>query len=435
MLGIIGKYCLLNKIGAGGFGTVFRAYDQSSGRAVAVKVLTKGRSVPSIVRRFWREAVLTSEIRDYNVIRTLEYGVDGDMVFIAMELMPFSLRDALSAGKLPLLQAAAYFKQVAEGLSTVSAHGIVHRDIKPENILIDEGGIAKLSDFGIARAEDFQTLTATGMGGPVAPYYASPEQRNGESADVRSDIYMLGVTVFEMLTGHRPEYGESLRRIRPTVPAELARIVNKCLAPERERRYQNADDLVDDITDNLVDNRSLVSRMALIDFYEATNGPNWKRNDNWITSNPLDDWYGVTTDSDGVVVGLDLENNGLEGRIRRYVIVHLDGLTYLDLSSNNISGNIPPEISELEGLECLFLEKTSISGTLPYELGSLANLVDLRVHEANLVGEIPDELLDLKRLKTLFLAGNAWIGCIPRALFDIPDNDLDEIDLLVCDDE
>ena len=159
MIGTIGGYCLLNKIGSGGFGTVFRAYDPSSGRAVAVKVLTKGRSVTSSrVIRFWREAKLTSEMDDLNVIRALDYGVDQGVDFIAMELMPFSLRDALSAGRLPLLQAGAYFKQVAEGLITVSMHGIVHRDIKPENILIDKEGFAKLSDFGIARAEDFQTL-------------------------------------------------------------------------------------------------------------------------------------------------------------------------------------------------------------------------------------------------------------------------------------
>lgn len=431
----VGGYSILNEIGSGAFGTVYRAYDPHGvGRAVAVKVLTKGYSVQSVVQRFWREAVLTSEIDDAHVIRTLDYGVDQDMNlnFIVMELMPFSLRDALSAGELPLAQAWAYFVHVAEGLSTVARHGIVHRDIKPENILIDESRTAKLSDFGIARAEHLQTLTAIGQGIGTEPY-ASPEQKNGEVIDVRSDIYSLGVTVFEMLTGNRPEYGESLRRIRPTIPAELANIVDKCLQRDRRRRYQNADELVDDLTDLIVNKRSLIDQMALIDFYEATNGPNWKRNDNWLTSRPLDDWYGVTTGPDGVV-RLDLEDNGLEGRIRTYSIIPLAKLTYLDLSSNNISGNIPPEISDLEELECLYLEKTSISGVLPYELGSLANLTDLRVHEAKLGGEIPGELLDLNRLETLFLADNDWMGCIPKALFDVPKNDLDEIDLPVCDD-
>ena len=443
VLGTIGEYTLLDTIGSGGFGTVYRAYDPRAGRAVAVKVLTKGHRISSRVDRFWREAVLTSEIDDHNVIRTLDYGVGravirdvgaGDVNFIVMELMPFSLRDALSAGRLPLLQAGAYFKQVAEGLTMVAAHNIIHRDIKPENILINEDRIAKLSDFGIARAEDFQTLTVAGRGPGFTENYASPEQKRGEVVDVRSDIYSLGVTVYEMLTGNRPEYGASLRRIRPTIPAELAHIVDKCLEPDRRSRYQNANDLVDDVFDLIVNNRSLVSRMALIDFYEAANGPNWQRNDNWLTSRPLDYWYGVTTDADGVAVRLDLENNGLEGKILTYSIVHLDQLTYLDLSSNDISGNIPPEISELEDLECLYLEKTSISGTLPRELGSLSNLIDLRVHEAKLVGEIPDELLELKRLETLFLAGNDWTGCIPKGLLSIPDNDLDRTDLPVCDD-
>ena len=401
VIGTIGGYCLLNEIGSGGFGTVYRAYDPHGvGRAVAVKVLTKGHSVQSTVQRFWREAMLTSEIDDAHVIRTLDYGVDRDtnLNFIVMELMPFSLRDALSAGELPLAQAWAYFVHVAEGLSTVARHGIVHRDIKPENILIDESRTAKLSDFGIARAEHFQTLTATGMGiGPA--YYASPEQMNGEVVDVRSDVYSLGVTVFEMLTGRRPAYGESLSEIRPTIPAELARIVDKCLARDRGRRYQNADDLADDLDDLITNHRLLIDQMALIDLYEATNGPNWKRNDNWLTSRPLDDWYGVTTGPDGVV-RLDLEDNGLDGRIRTYSIIPLGKLTYLDLSSNNISGNIPPEISEyIKELKRLYLEKTSISGVLPYQLGDLTNLVDLRVHEAKLVGEIPNELLELEHLK------------------------------------
>ena len=432
----IGGYRILNKIGSGGFGTVCRAYDPHGvGRAVAVKVLTKGYSAQSIVQRFWREAMLTSEIDDTNVIRTLDYGVDQDtnLNFIVMELMPFSLRDALSAGELPLAQAWAYFWHVARGLSTVARHGIVHRDIKPENVLIDESRTAKLSDFGIARAEHFQSLTATGMGIGTEPY-SSPEQKRGEVVDVRSDIYSLGVTVFETLTGTIPAYGESLSKIRPTIPAELARIVDRCLEPDLRRRYQNADDLVYDLYDIRANNRLLIDQMALIDFYEATNGPNWKRNDNWLTSRPLDDWYGVTTGPNGVV-RLDLENNGLEGRIRTYSIIPLGKLTYLDLSSNNISGSIPPEISEyIKELECLYLEKTSISGVLPYQLGDLANLADLRVHEARLVGEIPDELLELKRLETLFLAGNDWTGCIPKGLLSIPDNDLDKINLPVCDD-
>ena len=436
MIGTVGEYCLLNEIGSGGFGTVYRAYDpRGVGRAVAVKVLTKGYSVQSVVQRFWREAMLTSEIDDAHVMRTLDYGVDRDtnLNFIVMELMPFSLRDALSAGELPLAQAWAYFWNVAGGLSTVARHGIVHRDIKPENILIDESRTAKLSDFGIARAEHFQTLTATGMGIGTEPY-SSPEQTRGEIVDVRSDIYSLGVTVFEMLTGRRPAYGESLSEIRSTIPAELARIVDKCLESERGRRYQNADDLVDDLDDIRSNHRLLIDQMALIDLYEATNGPNWKHNDNWLTSRPLDDWYGVTTGPDGVI-RLDLENNGLDGRIRTYSIIPLSKLTYLDLSSNNISGNIPPEISEyIKELKRLYLEKTSISGVLPYQLGDLANLVDLRVHEAKLVGEIPDELLELEHLETLFLADNDWTGCIPKGLLSIPNNDLDEIDLPVCDD-
>ena len=432
----IGDYSILNEIGSGGFGTVYRAYDPHGvGRAVAVKVLTKGYSAQSVVQRFWREAMLTSKIDDAHVIRTLDYGVDHDtnLNFIAMELMPFSLRDALSAGELPLAQAWAYFVHVAEGLSTVARHGIVHRDIKPENILIDESRTAKLSDFGIARAEDYQTLTAAGMVVRGTGGYASPEQKRGELVDVRSDIYSLGVTVFEMLTGRRPAYGESLSEIRSTIPAELARIVDKCLEPERGRRYQNADDLVDDLDDLIANNRLLIDQMALIDFYEATNGPNWKRNDNWLTNRPLDDWYGVTTGPDGVV-RLDLEDNGLEGRIRTYSLIPLSKLTYLDLSSNNISGSIPPEISDyIKELECLYLEKTLISGVLPYQLGDLANLVDLRVNEAKLVGEIPDELLELERLETLFLAGNDWTGCIPKGLLSIPNNDLDKINLPVCD--
>ena len=484
----IGGYAILNEIGSGGFGTVYRAYNPSSGRVVALKTLDPKHTDPDAVERFRREALLTSEIDHPNVIRILDEGEDSGTRFIVMEMMALSLREALSAGRLPISRAMDICSQSALGLKTAHDRKTIHRDIKPANILIDSNGAVKVSDFGIAHADDLPNLTATGVW-IGSGRYMSPEQiMDSKRVDARSDIYSLGVTLYEMLTGMRYGLGESAKASRPAIPAKLEHIVNKCLEMDRERRYGSVSDLLQEVS-----NPALVNRCALIDFYEATDGDNWKRNDNWLTDKPLDEWHGVTANGDGVVTHLYIwhkpaqnnpegtSSNNLVGeipsgiaylteleylnladnRLRGSIPPELGNLTkleWLDLRSNRLSGNIPPELGRLTKLrgfnlsdnrlwgsippelgsatelEALSLSDNSLSGNIPDELGTLHELKFLVLRRNQFMGHIPHSLCDHNQLMALNLSGNNWTGCIPRALFDIRWNDLNEIALPVCDD-
>ena len=448
----IGGYRILNEIGSGGFGTVYRAYSPSRGRVVALKALDPKRVDSNAIERFRREALLTSEINHPNVIRILDDGEDGDIRFSVMEMMPLSLRDALSGGSMPISRVVNVCRQASLGLKAAHDHNVIHRDIKPENILINSNWTVKVSDFGIAHADDLPDLTATGATIGTGRYMSPEQFMDSKRVDARADIYSLGVTLHEMLTGKRYERGESAKASRPTIPGELERIINKCIEMDRERRYESADDLFKDVA-----NVELINRCALIDLYEATNGGNWGNSNNWLTDKPLDDWHGVTANRDGVVSGLSFTLNNLKGEIPPE-IAHLTELKTLNLFMNglsgsipaelgrltrlkdlqisisHISGEIPPELVRLTRLKDLDLSINRLSGEIPPELGRLTRLKDLDLSSNRLSGSMPPELCRLTKLERLRLGGNNWTGCIPRALFDIPSNDLDEIDLPVCDD-
>ena len=400
----IGGYAILNEIGSGGYGAVYRARDPLRGRDVALKALTKIIDSNDL-ERFRREARMAHEIDHPNVISILHYGEDGGGCFIVMELMPISLREILENGRLSLSRSVDICRQVALGLRAAHERGVIHRDVKPDNILLDSAGAVKVTDFGLARAEDLRTITATGslIGTPL---YMSPEQWKGERPDVRSDIYSLGVVLHETLTGEAPFLiaGKApVKQIRPSVPTGLERIVEKCTELDPKRRYQTMDELIGSIS------AELVNRCALIDFYEATNGDRWERNDNWLTDKHLNHWYGVLSNRDGTVTRF----------------LH---------PANNLEGKIPPEIAYLSELEILHLGVNTLSGSVPPELGSLTKLEYLFLRYNCLSGNIPPELSNLAKLDQLHLCWNKWTGCIPRALFNVRSNDLDMIDLPVCDD-
>ena len=449
----IGGYAILNKIGSGGFGSVYRAYGLSSGRAVALKTLNPELAASDhFIERFRRESLLTAEINHPNVIRILDEGEDDGVHFIAMEMMTLSLRDALSTGSLPISRAMDICRQAALGLKAAHDRGVIHRDVKPENILIGSNGTVKVSDFGIAHADSLPNLTATGVGIGTGRYMSPEQIKDSKRVDARADVYSLGVTLYEMLTGKCRDLGEPAKASRPAIPSELGRIVNKCIEPDRENRYANADDLLQEIA-----NPALINRCALIDLYEAANGDNWNRNDNWLTDAPLGSWYGVTANHDGAVTGFNARSNNLEGEIPSE-IAHLTELDSLDLMSNRLSGNIPPELGDLTKLNVLNISDNALSGSIPPELGSLTklesiflaynrlsggippelgNLTELKIlylTDNRLSGNIPPELGNLKRA-SLYLSGNNWTGCIPRALFaiSISSNDLDKINLPICD--
>ncbi len=225
----IGGYQILDKIDSGGQGAVYKVWDPSNGQVAALKtLLPNGVANSDGIERFRRESELTAQIAHPNVIRILDNGRDGDHHFITMELLPSSVADLIrSVGQLPVARAVDICRQAALGLHAANGHGIIHRDIKPSNLLVAPDGTAKVTDFGLARASDLKTITTpNAVMGTVD--YMSPEQAQGERPDTRSDIYSLGIVLFETLTGSvpLPKWGDTARN-RP--PLQFARTASQQL--------------------------------------------------------------------------------------------------------------------------------------------------------------------------------------------------------------
>jgi Tol biopolymer transport system component len=266
----LGRYEVLEPIGAGGMGEVYKGRDSRLNRAVAVKILPAHfASDPQRRARFEREAHAVAALSHPNVVSIFDFDITSEPPYAVTELLDGqTLREALGRGAQPWRRAVEWGRQIALGLSAAHAKGIVHRDLKPENVFVTVEGQAKVLDFGLAKAEPepaalpSQAETAspvTGEGALLGTVpYMSPEQARGEPADARSDIFALGTILYETLAGRRPFVGSSLAETLaailgpepPTlaasgvsVPSALDRIVMRCLARRREDRFQSARDL------------------------------------------------------------------------------------------------------------------------------------------------------------------------------------------------
>jgi serine/threonine protein kinase len=256
------RYRLDSKLGEGGMATVYCGTDTVLRRRVAIKVLRAQYAADEeFVRRFYQEAESAARLSHPNIVNTYDVGREGDAYFIVMELVDgSSLGEIIAAdGKLPEPVALDYATQIASGLAYAHRMGLLHRDIKPANILVTKDDVVKLSDFGIARAVSEHTMTLTKPGlvmGSV--YYISPEQAQGHELHETSDLYSLGVVLFQMLTGKLPFAGESpvtvaLKHIGDPVPTidtrtlgvspALAAIANKLLQKKPENRFTSASEL------------------------------------------------------------------------------------------------------------------------------------------------------------------------------------------------
>ena len=262
----LGRYKILAELGRGAMGVVYTAQDPELDRVVAIKTidmaLEEGEKA-QYEARFRQEARAAAGLNHPNIVTVHDIGRSGDIAFMAMEYIEgVELRTLLEPGKpLAPAQAISIAAQIAEGLAYAHEHGVVHRDVKPRNIMVLPDGHIKITDFGIARMRSSaaQTQAGTLMG---SPRYMSPEQVSGQRADHRSDLFSLGVVLYEMLAGAPPFAGENVTALMyqivhvappapsvaaPAVPEVLDVIVAKLLAKPLEDRYQAAADLARDL--------------------------------------------------------------------------------------------------------------------------------------------------------------------------------------------
>lgn len=266
MISNLGRYEIVSELGQGAMGVVYKATDPLIDRVVAIKTITLSlaqEEKDEYEARFYQEAKAAGRLSHPNIVTIYDVGRSGDVAYIAMEfLQGRELRDILNDGqRLPVNFVLDVVAQVALGLAYAHENGIVHRDVKPSNIMVSADGHVKITDFGIARMASAAVRTQTGMV-LGSPKYMSPEQVMGKLTDQRSDIFSLGVMLYEMLTGQAPFAGENVNAImyqtlnsvppppstlNSSVPDMLNFIVAKALAKDIEDRYQSAKDLANDL--------------------------------------------------------------------------------------------------------------------------------------------------------------------------------------------
>jgi len=258
-----GRYRIERKLGAGGMADVYLAEDQELGRRVAIKILnSRHGNDDQFIERFRREAKNAAALNHPNIVSIYDRGEAEDTYYIAMEFLDGRTLKELIIGRgaAPINVAIEYARQILSALRFAHRHGIVHRDIKPHNVLVDGEGRVKVTDFGIARAGTSQ-MTETGSIVGTAQYL-SPEQAKGGEVDPRSDLYSLGVVLYELLTGKTPFDGETPveiamkhlstppkppSQLRPDIPRELDMVVMRALAKNPDERYQSADEMEGDL--------------------------------------------------------------------------------------------------------------------------------------------------------------------------------------------
>ncbi len=263
-----GRFKLEERIGSGGMSTVYRAFDPTLERWVAIKLMHRDiSSDPDQLERFRREARAVAQLNHPNVVTVIDAGEDEGAPYIVFEFVEGeTLKDRIRRnGRLPVSEAVAYAIEIGRALESAHLHRLVHRDVKPQNVLIDPDGRAKVTDFGIARSLEAHGLTAPGRVLGTTDY-VSPEQALGQDVTEQTDIYSLGIVLYEMLTGEAPFKADTqvavamkhvreplpdVQRRRPEISAALAAVVERATAKETKNRYANVGEVVHDLEEVL----------------------------------------------------------------------------------------------------------------------------------------------------------------------------------------
>ncbi|MBQ8305034.1 MAG: Stk1 family PASTA domain-containing Ser/Thr kinase [Blautia sp.] len=274
------RYEILEQIGTGGMADVYKAMDHKLNRQVAVKVLKpEFREDKTFIRKFRSEAQAAAGLMHPNIVNVYDVGDDEGVYYIVMELIEgITLKEYISKkGKLSIKEATSIAIQVSMGLEAAHSHGIVHRDVKPQNIIISTDGKVKVTDFGIARAASSNTISSNVMG---SVHYSSPEQVRGGYSDEKSDIYSLGITIYEMVTGKVPFDGDTTVAIAikhlqeeivppsaytPELPYSLEQIIYKCTQKSVDRRYPNMGEVIADLKHSLIDPQGDFVKLTSVD--------------------------------------------------------------------------------------------------------------------------------------------------------------------------
>ena len=335
-----GRYEVLKRVGSGGMADVYMAKDHKLNRNVAVKVL-KSEYVEDekFLKKFETEAQAVARLSHPNIVNIYDVGMEDGINYIVMELAEgITLKEYIrKKGYLSPKETVEISTQIASAISHAHKNHIIHRDIKPQNILVSDTGIIKVTDFGIAKATSSNTVTstATAMG---SVHYISPEQAKGRFCDEKSDIYSLGITMYEMVTGHVPfdhENGVTIAlmhlqneitppsQIRDGIPDSLEKIILKCTMKKPEERYQTADDLIADLRLVFEDTSGGYvgvvpaiddSPTIMIDLTQRINTP--KKDQKIQQEEPLkDEEQNAYLDED------DEEESGMNSKIEKLVIV------------------------------------------------------------------------------------------------------------------
>lgn len=305
----IGRYEVKSELGRGGMATVYRAFDPRFDREVAIKVLPREMMHdPQFRSRFDREIKMIAQLEHPSIVPVYDVGdVDEQPYFVMRFMTGGSLSNKIDQGSIPIDETAKIIEKVAQGLAYAHRKGIIHRDLKPDNILFDENGDPFISDFGVAKLSE-STSNLTGSGVIGTPAYMSPEQAQGSPIDMRSDVYGLGVIVYQMLTGHQPYSADTpmgvvvkhitdpvpeILKVLPNLPQDVDNIIKTAMAKNRDERYPNTIELAKDL--NIV----AFGKPGEITF--STNGTGLMRPVTTTTKTPLS--RGQTT---GLVLGVVL---------------------------------------------------------------------------------------------------------------------------------